>query len=305
MFEHSIAFDRPAYLALLALVPVMWWLGYRSLAGLGRWRRWMALTLRTLVMILVIFALADVQYQRRSEGLTVVYLLDQSLSVPVAQRGEMIDYVRNSIKQHRDSSRGDRFAVIVFGRDAEVEIPPVAVNDALHGKVESVLDPEYTDLATAIQRAKAIFPYDTAKRIVLVTDGNQNVGNGYREARTAADAGVSIDVVPVYLEPSGEVAVDPALQGVDCGSLDAQGLATQFQSAFRRKTMGAWAWDHGQPTVMMAQVYLNRETPLERTIPRPPAVRCLGFCRGDLPPFQPAAGPWLPVGRQPDWPARL
>ena len=208
MFQHTIAFDRPAYLALLALIPVMWWLGYRSLAGLGRWRRWMALTLRTLVMTLVIFALADVQYQRRSEGLTVVYLLDQSLSVPVAQRGEMIDYVRNSIKQHRDSAAGDRFAVIVFGRDAEVEIPPVAVNEALHGKVESVLDPEYTDLATAIQRAKAIFPYDTAKRIVLVTDGNQNVGNGYREARTAADAGVSIDVVPVYLEPRGEVAVE-------------------------------------------------------------------------------------------------
>ena len=124
-----------------------------------------------------------------SEGLTVVYLLDQSLIVPAEQRDAMIEYVRNSIKQHRNDAKGDRFAVIVFGRDAEVEVPPVSADEALHGQVESLLDPEYTDLATAIQRAKAIFPYDAAKRIVLVTDGNQNVGNGYREARTAADAG--------------------------------------------------------------------------------------------------------------------
>ncbi|RIK81596.1 MAG: hypothetical protein DCC67_08080 [Planctomycetota bacterium] len=208
MFEHSLAFDRPGYLALLVLVPVVWRLGYRSLAGLGRWRRWLALSLRTLVVVLLVLALADVQYQRRSEGLTVVYLLDQSLSVPAQQRAAMIDYVRNSIRQHRRDAAGDRFAVIVFGRDAEVEVPPVSVNEALHSRVESQLDPEYTDLATAIQRAKAIFPYDAAKRIVLVTDGNQNVGNAYREARGAAESGVSIDVVPVHLEPTGEIAVE-------------------------------------------------------------------------------------------------
>src|SRR5262245_59862297 len=204
MFEHSIVFDRPAFLALLALLPTFWWMGYRSLAGLGPWRRWMALGLRSLVFILIVLALADAQYQRRSEGLTVVYLLDQCLSVPADQRQAMLDYVRRSIDEHRDDSRGDRFSVIVFGRDAEVEIPPVAVNEALQRRVESLLDPEYTDLATAIQRAKAIFPYDAAKRIVLVTDGNQNMGNAYREAQAAAAAGVSLDVVPVYLAARGE-----------------------------------------------------------------------------------------------------
>ncbi|HEX6960766.1 MAG TPA: vWA domain-containing protein, partial [Lacipirellula sp.] len=143
MFEHSLAFDRPAYLVLLLLIPGLWWLGYRSLAGLGRVRRFTALTLRSLVVLLIVFALADVQYQRRSEGLTVVYLLDQSLSIPPEQRELMIDYVRNSIGQHRNDGAGDRFAVIVFGRDAEVEVPPVSADEALHGRVESILDPEY------------------------------------------------------------------------------------------------------------------------------------------------------------------
>jgi len=208
MFQHSLAFDRPWFLALLALLPVLWILGSRSLAALGRWRRWLALALRSLVFALLVLALADAQYQRRSDGLTVVYLLDQSLSIPAQQRQDMLQYVRASIDQHRNDARGDRFAVIVFGRDAEVEIPPVNVNEALQRNVESLLDPEYTDLATAVQRAKAIFPYDAAKRVVLVTDGNQNVGNAYREARAAADAGVSIDVVPVYLDARGEISVE-------------------------------------------------------------------------------------------------
>jgi uncharacterized membrane protein len=208
MLEHGIAFDRPGYLALAALIPVMWWLGFRTLAGLGPWRRAIALTLRSLVMLLIIFALADAQYRRTTDRLTVVYLLDQSLSVPVEERQAMVSYVRRSIAQHRDDSRGDRFSVIVFGRDAEVEIPPVNFNDVVPDQFESLLDPEYTDLATAIQRAKAIFPYDAAKRIVMVTDGNQNIGNAYREARAAADAGVSIDVIPVYLSARGEVSVE-------------------------------------------------------------------------------------------------
>ncbi|MAT70603.1 MAG: hypothetical protein CMJ58_13880 [Planctomycetaceae bacterium] len=208
MFNHSLAFDSPGYLALLALIPLLWWWGYRSLAGLGKWRRWMALALRSLVLAAIVLALADVQYQRKNDQMTVVYLLDQSLSIPAETRAAMMEVVKQSITEHRNADRGDRYAVIVFGRDAEVEIPLVETELALHNRVESLLDPEYTDVGTAIQRAKAIFPHDAARRIVLVTDGNQNLGNAYREARAAADSGVSIDVVPVYLQARTEVSVE-------------------------------------------------------------------------------------------------
>lgn len=208
MLQHSLAFDSAGYLLLLALIPLLWWLSFHSLSGLGKWRRLFALALRSLVLVLIIFALADVQYQRKNDRLTVIYLLDQSLSIPVADRQAMIDYVNASIDAQRSDERGDRVGVIVFGRDAAVEIPPVDFNVQLPSRVESVLDPEYTNLATAIQRAKAMFPYDTAKRVVLVTDGNQNMGDALREARAASASGVSIDVVPVALTARSEVAVE-------------------------------------------------------------------------------------------------
>ena len=208
MFNHSIAFDSPGYLLLLLLLPVMRWLSFRGLAGLGYWRRLMVLTLRSLVLTFLVFALADMQFQRRSDQLTVIYLLDQSLSIPTNQRQEMVDYVNASIEEHHDESANNRYAVIVFGREAAVEIPLVNVNIPLPDRIETVLDPEYTDLATAVQRAKAMFPYDAAKRIVLVTDGNQNLGDLQREARAATISGVSIDVVPVMLSGRSEVAVE-------------------------------------------------------------------------------------------------
>ena len=208
MFNHSLAFDRPAYLALLGLIPLMWWLGYHSLSGLGRWRRWTALTLRSLVALGIILALADVQYRRRNDQLTVVYLLDQSLSIPQATRQAMLQYVASSVEHSADRKLDDKYAVIAFGRDATIEAPPVAATIPVPPRLESVLDPEYTDVATAVERAIALFPHDAAKRIVLVTDGNENRGNVFREAQAAAEAGVSIDVAPVYLTSRVETAVE-------------------------------------------------------------------------------------------------
>ena len=210
MFQHSLAFDRGEYLWLLLLVPWLWWLSYSKggLAGLGRWRRLLALLLRSAVFIFLILALADVQYQRKSDRLTVFYLLDQSLSIPARQRQAMIDYVNASIDAQRSDEHQDRVGVIVFGHTAAVEIPPVDFDVHMPSRIETQLDPQYTDLALAIQRAQAMFPYDTAGRIVLVTDGNQNLGDALEEAREAVDLGVSIDVVPVLLSARNEVAVE-------------------------------------------------------------------------------------------------
>jgi uncharacterized membrane protein/Mg-chelatase subunit ChlD len=204
-----LAFNHAWYLLLLvALVPLVWWLSAGSLSGLGRWRRGLAIGLRSLVLLLLIMALAEAQYQRTNDQLTVIYLLDQSLSIPEDRRLEMIRYVNASIIEQRQADKEDRAGVIVFGRDAEVEVPPVDFDVQLGSRVESLLDPDFTNLAGALQRAMAMFPPDTAKRVVLVTDGNENLGNVREQARAMADAGVSIDVMPVPLARRSEVSVE-------------------------------------------------------------------------------------------------
>ncbi|MCC6492986.1 MAG: VWA domain-containing protein [Pirellulales bacterium] len=208
MFQHSVAFDRPEYLALLGSIPLFWIMGRRSLAGLGRARRLAALTLRTLVAAALVAALADMQLRQRSDGLTVIYVLDQSLSIPAPQRRAMLDYVRATLEEHADPSREDRFGVVAFAREAEVEAPPTSAGSQSPARIESLIDAESTDIGSALRRARAMFPRNAARRIVLITDGNENAGDAHREARAATDAGVSIDVVPVYLPPRSEISVE-------------------------------------------------------------------------------------------------
>ena len=59
------------------------------------------------------------------------------------------------------------------------------------------MDPNYTDIAAAIKLAMSAFPEGTGKRIVLVSDGNENLGNAEEQANLARQNGVQIDVVPL------------------------------------------------------------------------------------------------------------
>jgi uncharacterized membrane protein len=205
MFQYQVTFESPWYLLLMLLVPVLWWFSFHSLAALGSVRRILALLLRTVILVLVIAALAEIQLVRTSDRLTVIYLLDQSLSIPPDRRKAIVDYVNRAIVEHREGE--DRAGVIVFGREAAIEIPPF--DDAVQLRsIESPLDPEYTNLAGAMKLAQASFPEDSAKRIVVVSDGNENVGDAVQQAQGLAGAGIGIDVVPVRYRTRTDVAVE-------------------------------------------------------------------------------------------------
>ncbi len=106
----------------------------------------------------------------------------------------MIKYVKDEVHAHRHDK--DRAGVIVFGRDAAIELPPFDDDLQMGNSIESLFDPQATNIAAAMKLAQATFPEDAARRIVLVTDGNQNQGNALEQAQALAAAGIGIDVVP-------------------------------------------------------------------------------------------------------------
>ena len=208
MLPFRLSFDSPGYLALLAALPLLWWASYRSLAGLGRVRRWFAILLRSVVLTLLVFALADLQWKKLSDRLTVIYVVDESLSIPEDLKPAMIDYVDREIRTHREAHINDRAGVIVFGGTPAIEHPPYDENIQVTYNTESHIDREHTNLAAALRLAQATFPEDSARRVVLLTDGNENLGDGLGQARNLADSGIGIDVVPIRYPPRAEVAVE-------------------------------------------------------------------------------------------------
>jgi uncharacterized membrane protein/Mg-chelatase subunit ChlD len=208
-------FDRPWMLVMLAGIPLLVVLSYRSLQALGRYRRMFALGYRARVLALMVLALAGVQLQRISERMTVIYLLDQSESVPKPVREAMIEYVMRDVDAHRrkgdlQTASEDKAGVIVFGREATIEHPPFADEIRSVGNLESLyeLRTDATNIASALKLAQAAFPEDSAKRIVILTDGNENLGDARTVARILAENGVGIDVVPIKLSQRSEVAVE-------------------------------------------------------------------------------------------------
>ena len=70
------------------------------------------------------------------------------------------------------------------------------------------MDHENTDLGAAVKLALASFPEDTARRIVVLSDGNENRGNLFEQGLTAKTLGVEIDVLPIDYFYDKEVLVE-------------------------------------------------------------------------------------------------
>ena len=207
MSDYRLAFDSPAYLALAILAPLVWLWSFRSLSGLGPWRRVFALLLRSAVLLLLVAALAQMQLVQVSGRLAVMYLVDHSLSVSPEQSETVLRYVNQARSSQPDKKRRDMAGVIVFGRQAAVEIPPIDDNPPWT-RVESSVDREATNLASAMKLAQACFPHDAAGRVVVIGDFNENIGDALEQGRLLADAGIGIDVVPLRARAAGEITVD-------------------------------------------------------------------------------------------------
>src|SRR5688572_6583680 len=139
----NFQFTHPIW--LLLLIPgLTWivWLAIKTDVQISPWRRWVSATLRVIILILLISAVAGAQWLRPLEGMNVFYLLDRSDSVPSSQQELARDYVNQSFKSHKDS---DKAGVLVFGTDAGLEFSPNPVVDLQ--KIQAVVGTERTDIA--------------------------------------------------------------------------------------------------------------------------------------------------------------
>jgi uncharacterized membrane protein len=198
-----LRFESPGYLALLALLPLLVLLSFRSLSGLGPIRRWLAIAARCLVVGCMVLALAGAQCARKNDNLSVIFLIDRSNSIPRELQQKAFEFVSKSTGARRPD---DRVGVIAFDGAAAVEQLPM--NKLALERVTAPVEPDQTDLAAATRLATALMPSNTARRMVLISDGNENVGDVLEEARRVGTAGIPIDVVPIQYEHANEIVFE-------------------------------------------------------------------------------------------------
>jgi uncharacterized membrane protein len=196
-------FTHPYWL-LLALPALAWvfWLGWRTEAQLSAGRKWTALVIRVIVTLAIVFAIAGLQWLRPVEGMNVYFVLDRSDSIPSEQQ----DAAKNLVNRlAARKQKGDRAGVIAFGTDASIDRLPNERIDLQ--KVEAVVDTERTDVAAAIRLGTAAFPETGQKRLVLMSDGNENIGDAMSAVMAARPLGVTVDVVPLGVTRGNDIFV--------------------------------------------------------------------------------------------------
>jgi uncharacterized membrane protein len=199
----NFQFTHPYYLLLLApALAWVFWFAWKTDVQIGAWRRWTALVIRTLVLLALVFAIAGLQWLWPVEGMNVFFVLDRSDSIPSLQQDMAKDLVN---KLSADKKREDAAGMIVFGSDASIDRMPNAAIKV--DKVEAVVETERTDIAAAIRLGTAAFPETGQKRLVLMSDGNENIGDALAAVLAARPLGVTVDVVPMGVTRGNDVSV--------------------------------------------------------------------------------------------------
>jgi Mg-chelatase subunit ChlD len=195
----SLSFIYPLALLLLLLLPLLWLFAWATrapnLARLGRGRYLALIGLRSAILAALVLALAGVQLVRAADETAVVFLIDGSDSFAPAQRERALDYVNEAMAA---AAPNDRAAVVVFGADPAVERaagPPAQVS-----RLTSIVAGGRTDIAEALQLGLALLPADAQKRIVLLSDGEENQRRAAEAAGLLALRDVPIEVVPLAAE---------------------------------------------------------------------------------------------------------
>jgi Ca-activated chloride channel family protein len=178
-------FDRPEFLLLLPLA-VWFWRASRHTAGGAALARY----LRCGASLLLILAISGSQVRGGESALAVMFVLDRSASV-AGTHAESLHRVNTLAAAMRP---GDRAGLVVFGADATVERP---LGSRLEiSSVGTATAATGTDIAGALRLARATLGIEGARRIVLLSDGNETAGNAVAESARAASDGVPIDVIP-------------------------------------------------------------------------------------------------------------
>lgn len=188
----DLSFSNPEYLLLLLLLPVFIYAGWPR--NLYRRRRDIfSLSIRVVLVLLIILGIAGLELPKDADYLAVVFLVDVSDSIDRTTQQAALDYVRDAIDEM--NTNRDQAAVVLFGANAVVEQPMSESLDLSQiGATPITLN---TDLAEAIRLGLALFPPETAKRMVILSDGIETTGDSENAARLAEATNVQIDYVPL------------------------------------------------------------------------------------------------------------
>ncbi|TXG86519.1 MAG: VWA domain-containing protein [Thermomicrobiales bacterium] len=188
----DLAFARPGWLLLLALVPLVLLPGY--LLGRKRGVRPASIWLRAGAMTLLIIALAEPLWSSGAAAPATVVVVDRSASLSSETSSSVVEWLNNALS---DADSDDRAAIVTFGGNALVDQPAGDAGSMIFdAQTGALIDSNATNIGGALAVARTL-PVGDTRRIVLISDGAENSGSALDQAVQAASEDTVIDVLTV------------------------------------------------------------------------------------------------------------
>ena len=200
----SVSFIRPYLLILIPiLIPGIIY-SSKWLKRLGKKKKNWVVILRSIVASLLILALCGPSLTWKLDTVTTIFLLDASDSTR-SSRTDMEQFVKDAYKL---KGQKDKVGVISFGDNSQVENFISSDINSGFTKIEGKINGNYTNIENALTTALSLFPGDSNKRIVLVSDGEENVGEASKIALSLKEQGIDFKFRKVEKNIGDEVSVD-------------------------------------------------------------------------------------------------
>jgi Ca-activated chloride channel family protein len=197
-------FESPFLLALLAAIPIAMLVLRWTLVDHPRAQRILSAVVRCVVLVLLVLALASVLWVSRSGSVSTVVLADLSDSVPDSAPAQISNYW-NQVSTQLSGAR--KAALWTFSATNDVVSPLDSKSKFAHGLKKSSQANE-TAIERALVNAWQSLPSDSLDRVVVMSDGNETVGNAVAAAKRAASHGIKIFTANYQTEPKDEVLLE-------------------------------------------------------------------------------------------------
>ena len=187
-----------AWLVPLALAPIAWaaW-EWRSTASRG-------LVMKAVMLAAIMLALAEPRMTFYESRAAVAILVDTSASVS-RQDLDAASVTATSVER----GRGRNWTkVLPFARAPRDPAPAERTAKAWKLAYAPGQDSHATNLEAAVREGLATLPAGLVPRVLLISDGNENLGSVTRAIWQAQQRGVPIDVIPLAGQPRPSLVLE-------------------------------------------------------------------------------------------------
>jgi hypothetical protein len=187
----------------------LWWVQRRTLTDLSQKHLQLAGLIRSAIVALIAFALMQPVIYRPGAWISVAYLVDVSQSVAPSAIQSAIQW----IQQTNDAAHPDHARFIPFAANAGVfeKLDQLKAVQVASTASANTIDQSGTNIENAIDTAIRSFAPHHLKRLVLLSDGNENSGHMMDMLARLKSEGIHVYTVPSQARTNRDVWVENIL----------------------------------------------------------------------------------------------